>query len=221
MKLPLSIVYLVTFLFSCKKENNDNNAYSESIYTIEVTGKWSSPDFTVPAGVHFTAFVGLVHNSDTYLWRNGNLSSPGVESVAETGSTTLIRSEIDSIIFNKMAISLVLMNAPSATGSNTTTIYCNNKYSFVSFLSMIAPSPDWFIGLDGINLYRNNQWISDTTINLFVYDAGTEDGDVFGYNNPATLPQANIRLLTTANGMVLANGNNPLKSIASVRIRRN
>ena len=45
--------------------------------------------------------------------------------------------------------------------------------------SMIAPSPDWFIGLSGLNLYANKRWVADTTVQLFVYDAGTENGDVF------------------------------------------
>jgi len=44
---------------------------------------------------------------------------------------------------------------------------------------MIADSPDWFIGLSGLNLYANKRWVADTTVQLFVYDAGTENGDVF------------------------------------------
>jgi hypothetical protein len=86
---------------------------------------------------------------------------------------------------------------------------------------MIAPSPDWFIGIDAFNLFPNNKWISDTTINLFGYDAGTEEGDVFSLNNPATIPQQNIQLLNSENASVLANGNSPLKPIAFVRFIRN
>lgn len=195
--------------------------FSEAIFNVELTGKWASPDFTVPPGVHFTTVAGMIHNKNSYLWRNSEKSSPGVEAVAETGNTALIRAEIDSVLLKGNAIALVLMNAPAATGTARTSVYCNSNFSFVSFQSMIAPSPDWFIGIDALNLYRNNQWVRDTTINLFVYDAGTEDGDVFGYNNPSTLPQGNIQLLTASNATVLANGNNPLKPIASVRFFKN
>jgi hypothetical protein len=83
---------------------------------------------------------------------------------------------------------------------------------------MIAPSPDWFIGLSGLNLYANKKWVADTTIQLFVYDAGTEEGDVFGYANPATTPQQPIRLLEASAATVLANGNSNLKAIAEVRM---
>lgn len=82
---------------------------------------------------------------------------------------------------------------------------------------MIAPSPDWFIGLSNFNLYKNQQWVADTTVKLFVYDAGTEDGDVFGYGSPATVPQQTIQLLPASKATVLANGNTELKHIATVR----
>ena len=83
---------------------------------------------------------------------------------------------------------------------------------------MIAPSPDWFIGINSVSLYRNREWLKDTTIQLQVYDAGTEEGDIFGYNNPASVPQQPIQLLTPAKAMVLANGNISLAPIAQVRI---
>lgn len=85
---------------------------------------------------------------------------------------------------------------------------------------MIAPSPDWFIGLSGLNLFANKKWMTDTTVQLFVYDAGTEDGYVFGYNNLPTNPQQPIHLLTVNEAMVLANGNTQLKAIAEIRLTK-
>ena len=85
---------------------------------------------------------------------------------------------------------------------------------------MLAPSPDWFTGLSNFDLYQNKKWVGDAQVNLYVYDAGTEDGDVFSYNNPASLPQQNIYLLTPASASVLANGNAVLGPIATVRFTR-
>ena len=221
MKLNPPVLFLSILFFSCKKNKNFTNTFSEARYTVEITGKWASPDFTVPAGVHFTLVVGMVHNENTYLWRTGTRASLGVENVAETGSTTKIRSEIDSILVKGMAISLVLINAPVPTGTSTGNIYCNSNYSRVSFQTMLAPTPDWFTGINAFNLFQNNQWLSDTTIDLYGYDAGTEEGDIFSLNNTASIPQQNVQLLTSENASVLANGNNPLKPIASVRFMRN
>lgn len=220
MKHPLLLLVLI-FLLSCKKEEIiKESEYSEATYAIEVKGLWASPDFTVPAGVHFTNFAGMVHNADGELWKPGKLATKGVENVAETGSTTAILLEIDSVIRSKNALSLILFTPPSATGTKKSTIYCNSNYSIISVASMIAPSPDWFIGLSGLNLYPNKKWVVDTTVQLFVYDAGTEDGDVFGYNNPPTNPQQPIYLLTVNEAMVLANGNTQLKAIAELRLTK-
>jgi Spondin_N len=222
MKHPAVLFSLfLLILSSCKKEKKvEESKFSEATYSIEVTGKWSAPDFTVPAGVHFTNFAGMVHNANGELWKPGQIATKGVENVAETGSTTVILVEIDSIIRSKNALSLILFPPPSATGTRRSTVYCNSNYSMVSFASMIAPSPDWFIGLSGLNLYTNNRWVSDTTIQLFTYDAGTEDGDVFGYANPATTPQQPIRILEASQATVLANGNLVLKAIATVKFTK-
>ena len=86
---------------------------------------------------------------------------------------------------------------------------------------MIAPSPDWFMGLHDVSLFQNNKWVDDYTVNIMLYDAGTEDGDVFGYNNPATAPQQNISFLTPLNASVLANGNGEIYAIGTARFIKN
>ena len=85
---------------------------------------------------------------------------------------------------------------------------------------MLGPTPDWFVGVSAMNLYRNNSWISDTTVNLYPLDAGTEDGDVFGYYNPETVPRQNIHLLQASQATVLANGNPALAPIATARFTK-
>jgi hypothetical protein len=220
MKFVYFALILSLAFFSCKKDETAAPSFSEARYTITVTGKWASPAFTVPANVHYTYFVGMVHNSNAYLWKEGVKASPGTESVAETGNTIPILAEIDSMIAAKNAIGLIAFIPPSATGSQGVNIYCNSNYSFVSFESMLAPTPDWFVGVSGINLYNNKNWVADTIINLYARDAGTEDGDVFGYNNLATSPQQNVHLLLASQAMVLANGNPVLAPIATARFTR-
>ena len=56
---------------------------------------------------------------------------------------------------------------------------------------MIAPSPDWVVGVDSLNLLDDDgEFIKDTgDIMLFAYDAGTEGPDVggnFSINGTAT-----------------------------------
>ena len=220
MRSIVIIALLILILFSCKKDDVTGPSFSEARYRITVTGKWAAPGFAVPAGAHYTTFVGMVHNSNSWLWKEGTRASAGTELLAEIGNGTTMLAEIDSMITARNASSLILFLAPPLTGSVSANIYTNTNYSFVSFASMLAPTPDWFVGVSGIDLYRNGNWVADTAINLYALDAGTEDGDVFGYNNPVTAPQQNIHVLQASQATVLANGNPALIAIATARLTR-
>lgn len=217
-------VLIGALLFSCSKETVITpvlQPLSDADYTMQVTTYWSAPQFTVSAKVHITNIVGMVHSVDTFLWKPGFLATPGLKDVAETGNTTKMNLEIDKIITLNKASLRFNITPPVINGSVQKDFTLTQKYSNVSFASMIAPSPDWFIGINNFSLIKNNNWIKDTTINIFVYDAGTEDGDVFGYNNPATSPQANVSLQTASKATVLANGNASLARMATVRFTKN
>lgn len=215
--LPAAFVFLLS---SCKKEEATTTPFSEARYTVTVTGKWASPAFTVPPGAHYTTFIGMVHNGNAFLWKEGSKASYGMEVLAETGGGGPVLAEIDSTIRTNNGLSLLLFVAPGTNTSANVNLYCNSNYTRISFASMLGPTPDWFVGVDGINLYRNGQWLADTTIDLYALDAGTEDGDVFGYNNPATVPQQNVHVLQASQSTVLTNGNPVLAPIATVRLMK-
>ena len=111
------MLFVCLFLFaSCNKKAIDSDSeFEEATYSIEVTGKWASPDFTVPAGVHFTNFAGMLHNAQAELWAAGKFATKGVENVAEVGNTAVILLEIDSAIRRKNALSLILFSPPGPT----------------------------------------------------------------------------------------------------------
>lgn len=217
MKRIVAPLLVSLAIASCKKEDMTADSFSEARYIVTITSKWESPEFTVPGGAHYTTFIGMIHNNNASLWKENEKASPGTEVLAETGGGGPLLAEIDSMVAAKTALSLILFVAPSATASANVNFNCNSNYARVSFASMLGPTPDWFVGVSGINLCNNNKWVADTVINLYPYDAGTEDGDIFGYNNPATIPQQNIHLLQPSGAMVLANGNTSLAPIATAR----
>ncbi|MCX6317717.1 MAG: spondin domain-containing protein [Bacteroidetes bacterium] len=218
MKYITLIAAVVLVLSACKKEDPIvANSFSEARYTLTISGQWQSPDFSVPAGAHFTTFIGMVHNNAATLWKENELASPGMEVLAETGGGAPILAEIDSTIRSGNGLSLLLFVAPPVNANINTNFYCNSNFSHISFASMLGPTPDWFTGLSSVRLYQNDRWIQDTTIQLYTFDAGTEQGNIFGYNNPPSAPLEPIHLLTPATGSVLANGNPTLKPIAKAR----
>lgn len=194
--------------------------YSEASYQAVFTLNWQSPQFAVPPNVHVTALVGIVHSKDTTLWSPGSLATKGIEDVAEIGNTIALNAELDFILSKGKALSKFMISPPLVTGSTETILDFNTGFSCFTFASMIAPSPDWFMGIHDYDLFKNNKWVADTTINILLYDAGTEDGDVFSYDNPVTSPQQVISFLTPLNALVLANGNNSIEAIGTIRFRK-
>jgi Spondin_N len=211
----------VVLLFAaCTKEKMEETAYSEAVYKVTFTGKWIAPQFPVPADAHFTPMVGMVHNSTAFMFRPGLIASPGVESVAENGNPFPLLAEADSLTALKKVTAVPIMFFPRINNSSFITIYCNSNFPLFSCMSMIAPTPDWFFGLHDFNLLQPGGWVTDTTVNVYSYDAGTEQGDVFSQDNAATVPQQPIALLTPANAMVLANGSTSIAPIGSMRFVR-
>ena len=52
---------------------------------------------------------------------------------------------------------------------------------------MVAPSPDWFVGVSGLPLLNDQgRWLRAHEVHLYPWDAGTEDGSEFSTTNVAT-----------------------------------
>lgn len=65
-------------------------------------------------------------------------------------------------------------------------------YLQLSFIVRIVPSPDWFVGVDSIDLCDGDQWKENVSLELFPYDAGTDSGFTFSSPNFETIPQDRI-----------------------------
>ncbi|MXX06165.1 MAG: hypothetical protein F4122_02735 [Gammaproteobacteria bacterium] len=168
-------------------------------YQATFEGKWTtavSPG-GVPGGAHFTTLIGAVHNSQVTFWDNGGTASPGMESMAELGLTGALRSEIESKGSDVLA-TLQQGISSGGTASATFEFSASPTHSLVTLVTMVAPSPDWFTGVSGFSLRENGGWIGSRTVDLFPYDAGTEDGEGFSLSNPPTSPQG---VITRIRGM--------------------
>ena len=64
-------------------------------------------------------------------------------------------------------------------GTATLTFEVEERFPFLTLVSMIAPSPDWFVGVDGIGLQQGGCWVPRVEMDLTGYDAGTDSGATF------------------------------------------
>ena len=62
----------------------------------------------------------------------------------------------------------------------TLEVIVSEDYPLVSIVSMIAPSPDWIVGVDAMNLIVDGDFVASKEVDLYAYDAGTEGGDTAG-----------------------------------------
>ncbi|MGH0129072.1 UNVERIFIED_CONTAM: hypothetical protein FKN15_015671 [Acipenser sinensis] len=66
-------------------------------------------------------------------------------------------------------------------------------------MGKIIPSPDWFVGVDSLDLCDGGQWVQEVSLDLYPYDAGTDSGFTFSSPNYLTVPQENITQITSQN----------------------
>jgi hypothetical protein len=81
-------------------------------------------------------------------------------------------------------------------GSVQMTFELDDQFPLVTLVTMIAPSPDWFVGVHGLPLFENGEWIGKTVIDLRPYDAGTDSGVTFTSANAVTSPREPIHELS-------------------------
>lgn len=64
--------------------------------------------------------------------------------------------------------------------------------------SMLGPSPDWIVGVSKLNLcQRDCTWTKSTIVDLYPWDAGTDNGITYMSPNSETKPREKMRPITT------------------------
>jgi hypothetical protein len=116
--------------------------------------------------------------------------------MAETGSTFLLSAEINAAIGAGTAGALVLGAGIPSPGSTSVSLTVTEEFDRVTLVTMIAPSPDWFVGVHDVDLLVNCDWIDSLTVDLFAYDAGTDSGLAFTSADQDTNPADPIALMT-------------------------
>ena len=166
-------------------------------YEVEFDATWSSSTHpgAYPIGAHFSPLVGATHNDQVSFWDVGANASPGMEQMAETGARSTLQAEF--LDAGGDTATIILGNGINSPGLTTKAFDIQPSHSYVTLVTMIAPSPDWFAGVSAFNLRNGNAWMSEVTVGLFACDAGTDSGPSFTSPNADTNPQIPIALLGT------------------------
>ncbi|RXN20349.1 spondin-2 [Labeo rohita] len=180
-------------------------APSAAKYRLTFTGQWTQtafpkhyPLYRPPA--QWSPIIGVTHSSDYHIWQRNEYASNGVREFSERGEAWTLIKEVEAAGERIQSV-YGLFSAPAVvggTGQAITEFEVYARHSLLSFIVRIVPSPDWFVGIDSLNLCEGDHWIENISLDLYPYDAGTDSGFTFSSPNFETIPQDKITQITAS-----------------------
>ena len=219
MKTLLSTFAIALQLFTLNP--SAQAAKETALYEIQFTNLWNKADHvSFPNNAHFSPILAVTHNDDFALFKMGELASAGLEQLAESGATDLLSADImkamDMGSAKESQQSAALF--PKRDGNHLTMrIRVSSEHDLLSFATMIAPSPDWIVGVDSLDTHVDGAFIQSAEFELFALNAGTEEGDFagnFSINNRATNPAQPLASLDHIPGLAM-----PFAKVKIVKIQ--
>lgn len=170
-------------------------------YKVTFNATWSAATHptSFPPNPHFSGLIGGAHNASVTFWEEGSIASDGIKDMAERGQKGLLDAEVQAAIAVGNAGAVISGGGISLSpGVVEMTFAMNADFPLVTLVSMIAPSPDWFVGVGSLSLLENGSWADSIVVQLHAYDAGTDSGTIYTSPNDPTAPRVGISRLTTS-----------------------
>ena len=165
---------------------------------VDITWTAETHPLAYPEGAHMSGLIGATHNSRYTVFADGRTASSGLELVAENGRASVLQAELaEGMRRNRVAAVFEGPGLRTLPGRISATFDADPNRRFVSFATMIAPSPDWFTGAAGVDLRTDDGWIERLEIPLWAWDAGTDSGETYTAADADTQPRESVRLLAT------------------------
>lgn len=170
-------------------------------YEVTFDATWSAATFpdSFPPDPHFSPLVGAVHGPEVVLWTAGETATAGIERMAEVGATAPLIAEVEAFAQGGHAARAVSGSGLALSpGAVTTTVGLDADAPLLTLVTMLAPSPDWFVGVSGLDLRDGDGWAEERVVDLYVYDAGTDDGVTYTSPDADADPKRPIARLDAA-----------------------
>jgi len=163
-------------------------------YQVVFNATWSQATHPMdwPANPHFSGLVGATHNDTVHFVRLGETASEGIRLMAELGQKAQLLSEVASAIANGSGHFQLSGSGLNPSPGSVSLLFpqpMRRDFPLVTLVSMIAPSPDWFVGVDSLNLVEDGQWVANKVATLYGMDAGTDSGVTYTSPDQVTVPR--------------------------------
>lgn len=170
-------------------------------YNVTFVPIWSSKRFpkmypTYRPNAQWSKTIGRTHDHTYNMWQLDTFASPAVKSFAEEGFAADFDTESqgENGIYDVFTLPAIYKGVGDSRGG----IFLDGMHPLVSLMVKIIPSPDWFVGISGLNLCSKGKWRRKAVFKLFPVDAGTDKGMTFTSPNWPSYPPEKIYRITSS-----------------------
>ncbi len=182
-------------------------------YRLTVDNTWSEATHpgAFPQDAHFSWLGGGTHDASVSFWSVGEAASPGMKQMAESGATDDLEGEVAAAVSQGSAASVLAWHhwfcPPDTDNGQCGTLVVEfdvaESHPLVTLVTMLGPSPDWFVGVSGLRLRGGGDWLDEIVVDLRPYDGGTRDNNLFQLWGPLTTPPDPVTHITDASGQLV------------------
>ncbi|XP_076316878.1 spondin-2-like [Tachypleus tridentatus] len=191
---------LVTLLAVTSSSSTWCSQEELALYRVKMQTFWSVKRFPKQyphwrPHAQWSKVIGCAHNDAFRLWRLGDTASDGLKVFVETGTSDDI---FDGRSQGKEGV-LDAFSAPAIStgvGETEVDVFLDSNHTKVSLVSRVIPSPDWFVGIDSLDLCSRGNWIDTLRVEVGPVDAGTDAGFTFTAPDWESKPRLKISQIT-------------------------
>lgn len=184
--MALTVLATFTATLGPAKAETMTSMQTGADYTVTFQGSWNEKTHPFeypsggalnPNGPHFSGMIGTTHNAGYMLFKDGMMPSPGLEKLAEEGAHTPLDLEIkQAMLAGKAGMMFATDFFLDVGAPKMFMVHASEQFPLVSAIGMIAPSPDWFFGVQNVNLRPDGNWAERVEVTAYAWDAGSDDG---------------------------------------------
>ncbi|XP_018794913.1 PREDICTED: spondin-1 [Bactrocera latifrons] len=206
-------------------------ACDEAKYELIVERKWgrNTHPHNFPAEswrTRFSELIGASHTPDYRFWQYGELASRGLQEMAEHGATRLLEMEIKSGDVRTIIKAPGIIYRQNTASTTLANVRVDRQHHVISLVSKIEPSPDWILGVAGLELCLENcTWVNEKVLNLYPWDIGTDAGPSYMSPDQPQKPPDVVRRITSTSpndqrSPFYEETGKPMKALATLYVRR-
>ncbi|XP_011180088.2 spondin-1 [Zeugodacus cucurbitae] len=206
-------------------------ACDEAKYELIVERKWSRNthphDFPEESWrTRFSEIIGASHTQEYRFWQYGALASSGLKEMAEHGATQLLEMEVKAGDVRTIIKAPGIMYRQNVVSTTLANVRVDRQHHVISLVSKIEPSPDWILGVAGLELcLANCTWINEKVLNLYPWDIGTDAGPSYMSPDQPQKPPDVVRRITSTSpndqrSPFYEETGKPMKPMATLHVRR-